>query len=87
MPRYFFHVDDGVFSADLEGTELADIREARHAAVRLSGEILKDVGGAFWTRGNPWRLYVTDEAHHLLFTLQFSADVPSTRVVFRPVTP
>ena len=87
MPRYFFHVDNGVFSADPDGTELADLAAAQAAAVTLSGEIVREKGLAFWASGSPWRLHFTDQAHQLLFTLQFSANVPSAPVLFRPVNP
>jgi hypothetical protein len=65
--------------------QLADLKAAQAAAVTLSGEILKDLDGKYWKNGNPWRLHVTDEAQQLLFTLHFSADVPSAPVLFRPV--
>ena len=41
MPRYFFHVHDGVSFPDDEGTELRDLHAARAAAVTMSGEMLK----------------------------------------------
>ena len=51
MPRYFFHVIDGKEIIDNEGTELADLDEARAEAIVLSGEMLKDLGGKFWNNG------------------------------------
>ena len=48
MPRYFFHVDNGAFSADPNGTELADLTAAQEAAVILSGELS---GRRAWTFG------------------------------------
>jgi hypothetical protein len=42
MPRYFIHVHDGTSMIDDEGTELPDLTAARLAAVRLSGELLRD---------------------------------------------
>ena len=44
MPRYFFHIIDGITLRDHEGTELPDIQTARSVAVRTSGEILQDMG-------------------------------------------
>jgi hypothetical protein len=44
MPRYFFHVMDGVETIDTEGTELAGFDEARVEAIVVSGEMLKDHG-------------------------------------------
>ena len=85
MPRFFFHVDDGACLPDPEGSELVDIDAARAEAVRLSGAILRDSGKQFWDRNTRWRLHVTDADSYLLFTLHFSADEPSGRVLFRPV--
>ncbi len=76
--RHFFN---GSFSADHQGSDLADIAEAQVAAVTMSGAILGHKGTEFWTR----RLHVTDHAHQLLFTLHFSADAPSAPVLFRPL--
>jgi hypothetical protein len=49
MPRYFFHVIDGVEDIDTEGTELAGLDEARAETIVVSGEMLKEMGGKFWT--------------------------------------
>jgi len=72
MPRYFFHVHDGVSLPDPEGTELRDIYEAQAEAVRLSGELLREIGREFWNGGN-WQVKVTDGSGALLFTLTFTA--------------
>jgi hypothetical protein len=42
MPRFFFHIDDGSFSADPLGSDLADLGKAQEAAVTMSGEIIRD---------------------------------------------
>ena len=49
MPRYFFHVIDGVDIPDLEGTLLPGLAEARSQAIVTAGEILKSEGMRFWT--------------------------------------
>ena len=85
MPRYFFHVDDGTFLPDAEGSELAGIDEARVEAVKMSGAILREFGRKFWMQNTPWRLHVTDAENQLLFTLHFSADEPSGKLFLRPV--
>ena len=59
MPRYFFHVHDGVQRVDGEGLDLAGPAEAHSQAVIAAGEMLKDEDGHF-TRGN-WSLCVLDE--------------------------
>ncbi|MFL5196797.1 MAG: DUF6894 family protein [Microvirga sp.] len=59
MPRYFFHVIDGIETIDSEGTVLADVEEARAEAIVLSGAMLRDSGGKFWNNGQ-WQLRVVD---------------------------
>ena len=73
MPRYFFHVIDGTSVRDEDGTELPDIYVAQAEAIRLSGEVLRDMGARFWD-GTEWRLEVADEGGRVLFTLRFSAE-------------
>ena len=59
LPRHFFHVHDSSERPDTEGTDLADMDQVRSEAVRLTGEILRDMGGRFW-RHPEWTLTVTD---------------------------
>ena len=73
MPKYFFHVFDGVSKPDLEGSELADIYIAQSEAIRMSGEIMRDLGAKFWD-GDDWRLEVTDADGRKLFIVRFSAE-------------
>jgi hypothetical protein len=73
MPRYFFHVIDGKDIPDTEGTELADIEEARAEAVVLSGELLRDLGGQFWN-SSEWQIRVEDDAGDKVCAPTFSAD-------------
>ena len=73
MPRYFFNVVSPSPDPDKEGTEFSDIYAAQTAAVRLCGEMIKEIDGKFWD--NPiWRLEVTSHDFRVLFTLTFSAD-------------
>ena len=70
------HLKDGRTVLDEEGTELADIQSARKMAVTYSGETLRDGAGESLWRGQPWRLWVTDQPRgegKTLFTLSFSA--------------
>ena len=46
MGRYFFHIDYGETSLDIEGSELADLG----AAVNLVSELLRDEGDRFWAK-------------------------------------
>ena len=73
MPRFFFHVEDGFSTRDNEGTELPDIFTAQEEAIRLSGELLRELGAQFWN-GTAWRLTITDETQRVLLILRFSAD-------------
>ena len=75
MPRYFFHVHDGSKRPDTDGTDLAGMGQVRSEAVRLSGEILRDMGGRFW-RHPEWRLTVTDETGAEVLGLRVSANEP-----------
>jgi hypothetical protein len=74
MARYFFNVHDGKDVIDRDGTELRDEAEARSEAVRLAGQCILDLGEAFWTSGEEWRLEVSDEERRTLFSLTFTAD-------------
>lgn len=73
MPRFFFNVFDGYSELDDTGTELPDIYMAQTQAVRLAGEVLRDMGAKFWD-GTQWRLEVADEHGKVLFVLRFSAE-------------
>ena len=73
MPRYFFHISHHSSQQDMEGSELSDIYAAQSAAVRLCGEIIRDIDGTFW-ESPVWQLRVTNQDQRLLFTLTFSAE-------------
>ncbi|MET0429691.1 MAG: hypothetical protein ABW026_14495 [Microvirga sp.] len=73
MPRYFFHVIDGTSSRDETGTDLPDIYTAQAQAIRLSAEILREMGAKFWN-GTEWKLEVADDHDRILFVLHFSAE-------------
>ena len=79
MPRYFFHVCDGFSTKDTDGTELPDIYAAQEEAIRLSGELLREMGGEFWN-GTEWSLTVANETGSVLFRLRFSADKEGTTI-------
>lgn len=73
MPRFHFHVQDGQYFPDIDGTDLEDVSAARREAVRLAGRLLDDNPGHFWDSGE-WRMLVSDEAGVTLFVLTFSAE-------------
>jgi hypothetical protein len=72
MPRYFFHVIDGRDIIDSEGSELADLKEARIEAIQLAGAILRDEGDKFWNSGE-WHMNVTDASGLSVLKLCFAA--------------
>jgi hypothetical protein len=73
VPRYFFNIYDGEPELDLEGTEFADIYLAQAEAIRMSGEVMRDLGARFWD-GREWKLEVTDAEGRKLFVIHFSAE-------------
>lgn len=73
MPRYFFNVIDRSAQPDADGFEFPDIYAAQDAAVRLCGEIIKEMDGKFWEQPI-WWLQVISSDHRLLFTFTFSAE-------------
>ena len=83
MPLYFFNVNDGTSSRDETGTELPDIYTAQTQAIRLSGEIMREMGPQFWN-GTEWKLEVADEHDRVLFVQHFSAEHRTTLTEPRP---
>jgi hypothetical protein len=77
MPRYFFHVIDGRKIIDNEGSELADLKQARIEAIHLAGSILRDEGDKFWN-GEQWHMNVTDASGLSVLKLRFSAEDQDT---------
>ena len=74
MPRFFFHVHDGVSMPDLEGQVLPDVVSARNAAVQKAGALLLQNPEQFWN-DDDWSVDVRDEFDNILFTLHFVATV------------
>ena len=73
MPRYFFNVYDGQSALDEDGMVFSDIYVAQAQAIRMSGELLREMGLRFWD-GTEWRLEVTDDKGNVLLVLRFSAE-------------
>ena len=78
MPRYFFHIIDGQFVVDGEGTECSGMAEVRTQAIQTAGAILRDMNGTF-PSGLEWQMHVTDEAKTTVFKLRFSAEEPTAK--------
>lgn len=74
MPRYYFHVHDGVGTPDYDGIDLPDLGAAKRLAVFHAGEMMRDDPNAFWD-GAEWTMKVTDETGLPLITLFFSASL------------
>jgi hypothetical protein len=74
MPRYFFHVHDGVDRPDRDGTVLPGPGEAASQAIVVCGEMLKDLDGAFW-RARHWRMEVADDQGKAICALTFSGEL------------
>lgn len=73
MPRFYFHVIDGKFLVDDEGTECIGIAQVREQAIATAGAILRDYAGDF-PSGLEWQMHVTDDAKATVFKLRFSME-------------
>ncbi|MDH7975941.1 hypothetical protein QH494_27495 [Sphingomonas sp. AR_OL41] len=73
MERYFFDIKDGEEHIDGEGSEWPDLDAVRHEAIRLSGEILKEMPESFW-HAEQWEMTVADRHRRPIFALKFSAE-------------
>jgi hypothetical protein len=71
VPRYFFNVAYADSEPDTEGFVFDDIYAAQKAAVRMSGEMIKEIDGRFWDAPK-WGLEIRDHQHTLMVTLMFS---------------
>ena len=79
MPLYHFNLADGSFDPDPEGTELANVNEARAEAVRYAGAIMRERPEVVWDGGD-WRVEVTGPDRNLLFTvIVIAIDAPALR--------
>lgn len=79
MPRFYFHLDDGNLTPDVEGIELPDLASARAYATRFLGELLQGEADRFWV-GGQWTLTVSDASGLSLFSLYCGAiDAPAVQ--------
>ena len=80
MPRFYFNIDDGLSTLDVEGTEIGSLAEARCQAIKMAGHIMCEAAGTFWDHHSEWIMTVTDEQRLTMFTLQIcGTDAPATR--------
>jgi hypothetical protein len=78
MPRYFFHVRDSEDIPDEVGTDLLDDSAAMAEAIMLAGELLRDLGGGFWS-GDHWLLSVVTGDGREVCELNISAKAAEAR--------
>jgi hypothetical protein len=76
MPRFFFHVHNGISVLDDTGVDLPDVAAAQAAAIELSHDILKSgATGPLWDHLR-WRMEVTDNPQlsggRTFFVVEFS---------------
>lgn len=69
MDRYFFHIDYGERSRDMEGTLLPSLAAAQTAALELLGRLLIDEGDDFWGKPNI-SVVVEDSRGLVLWTVE-----------------
>lgn len=81
MPLYYFDVQDDVILEDETGTECADLAAARSAAIRLSGEMMRDTPEDFAAVAN-WIVRVRDERGCVVFSLRLQANGSSAAKSF-----
>ena len=75
MPRYFFHVFDGhELDLDEEGTDLADLEEARRLSLIAAGDMLQDAVRQLGV-GDQWTMRVIDETGRPVCCCNFSSSV------------
>ena len=70
MPRYFFHLHDGVSIPDKDGIELASWADAQSEAIRIAGGVIADSAKTI-ALGEDWSMTVTNEGGLTLFRLNF----------------
>lgn len=69
MTRYFFNITNGTVVTDHDGTEFADLGEARQAAVKLFCSIVADDPSLVLKRSD-FSIEVTDERGLVMFLVQ-----------------
>lgn len=68
MPRYFFHSQTDTRFTDAEGIDLANPIEARRAAIKTCGEMMREAPEGFWG-SRPWNVTVTDDRGLILWEI------------------
>ncbi len=71
MPRYYFHVEDGVSSHDDHGTDLADLESAKKEGLRIMSEVVREDLADFW-RKDRLSVRITDREGRPLYSLDLT---------------
>ncbi len=61
MPRCYFHFQNGVTTLDRDGSDLPDMNAVRTEAVETIASALREDAMDMLWRGQPLRLWVTDQ--------------------------
>ena len=73
MARFFFHVVDGQFVPDTVGIECSTQAQVKTQAIRIAGEMIKDLGSELWDTSR-LDLFVCDAQNNTLLKLSFCAE-------------
>jgi hypothetical protein len=77
MVRFHFHILNGLADDDVHGTELPDVDAAKHQAVRMMGEILREAHPRDIWGLKAWKLLVNDrgssDSGRTYFSLEIAA--------------
>jgi hypothetical protein len=83
MPRFFFHVCNGIIKLDAVGTELRSLGHAKVEASRLAAAVLLETPHAIW-HGKDRSIEVVDEVGLIVFVIHIKViEAP----VFKPAPP
>jgi len=78
IPRFRFHLADGLRETDPELAHFPDAESAKMEAARFAGELLQSQPSALWAKGQ-WRVEVTDENNVLMWSVTVIAvDTPAS---------
>jgi hypothetical protein len=84
VPRFHFHLHDGLIDRDEIGRELPTLEAARREAVKYLADYMTDNQASLWADG-AMRLEVESGNGMSLFTLHLvHIDAPATRILRKP---
>jgi len=85
MALFYFDIRDGEDFPDFTGSEWPDLQAVRREAIRLSGEVLREMPERFWS-AERWTMTVLDHKRTPLFTLKFTAEMTSATPLGQDIT-